>query len=60
MERFWKEELQHKGSDKASFGHAIVLSFKTRLVVGGVVSLLSALLTLANPVRRKLYLNCGF
>ncbi|KAH9505166.1 Multidrug resistance-associated protein 5 [Bulinus truncatus] len=50
MARFWQEELTNKGQEKASFGHAIFRSFKTRILIGTFASLIYAMLTLANPI----------
>ncbi|CAL1543597.1 unnamed protein product [Lymnaea stagnalis] len=50
MERFWREELSEKGQSDASFAHAILRSFKTRLAIGAIASLVYAFLTLANPI----------
>uniref|UniRef100_A0A2C9JFB3 Multidrug resistance-associated protein 5 n=1 Tax=Biomphalaria glabrata TaxID=6526 RepID=A0A2C9JFB3_BIOGL len=50
MARFWQKELADKGQDKASFGHAIFRSFKTRILIGTFASLIYAVFTLANPI----------
>lgn len=50
MERFWQEELQTKGEGQASYGKAILKSFKTRLIIGAVASLVHGFLTLAIPI----------
>ncbi|KAK3787714.1 hypothetical protein RRG08_031943 [Elysia crispata] len=50
MERFWQEERAMKGDAAASFGKAIFKSFKTRLLIGALLSLFLAFLTLSIPI----------
>ncbi|GFS03367.1 multidrug resistance-associated protein 5 [Elysia marginata] len=50
MGRFWSEEVEEKGESGASFGRAIFKSFKTRIIIGALISFLNAILMLANPI----------
>ena len=50
MERLWQEELRTKGPEAASFGKVMFKAFKTRVLIGLIFSIISALLVLANPV----------
>ncbi|RUS76537.1 hypothetical protein EGW08_015692 [Elysia chlorotica] len=50
MGRFWSEEVAERLESEASFGRAIFKSFKTRVLIGAVLSFIHAALMLANPI----------
>ncbi|KAK3728428.1 hypothetical protein RRG08_013568 [Elysia crispata] len=50
MGKFWSEEVAERGETDASYGRAIFKSFKTRILIGAVLSFLHAGLLLANPI----------
>ncbi|KAH9513984.1 Multidrug resistance-associated protein 5 [Bulinus truncatus] len=50
LERLWNEELKVKGKGQASLCSAIFRSFKTRIIIGAITSILCAFLILATPI----------